>query len=108
MDKLVYKRKGSVGRGLLIGFVSGAILGGLIGLASGNDEEEFSWDDFPYYFEPRTAGEKAVSTGAALGILGGIIGGVVGALAKKSFTINRSPSAMKELNTTLLERVYSK
>lgn len=100
IDHIKIKRKGAVGRGALTGGLIGLGTGLLIGLVEGDDDPN-SW--FSY-----TAGEKAFIYGASLGIAGGIIGAVVGAVATKKFIIKGSPSALKELNTTLLERVYSK
>ena len=100
------RRKGSIGRGALIGAVTGIVVGALGGLISGDDDEEFN---FPrnLIYPQQTAGQKAVSYGIMFGLLGGVTGFIVGALAKKTFTINRNPSALKELNTTLLERIYN-
>ena len=101
------KRKGSVGRGALIGAVAGIVVGALAGLASGDDDPEIN-SPVDIFYPPMTAGQKALAAGAMCGLLGGVTGAIIGAVAKKTFTINRNPSALKELNTTLLERVYSK
>ena len=100
------RRKGSVGRGALIGAVAGVVVGALAGLASGSDEPENPIIDIIY--PPMTAGQKALTAGAVCGLLGAVTGAIIGAVAKKTFYINRNPSALKELNITLLERVYSK
>jgi hypothetical protein len=100
IDHIKIKRKGAVGRGALTGGLIGLGTGLIIGLVEGDDEPD-TW--FSY-----TAGEKAVMYGAALGIAGGLIGAVIGAIATKKFIIKGSPSALKELNITLLERVYGK
>ena len=100
IDHINIRRKGSVGRGALTGGLIGLGVGVIIGLVEGSDEPD-TW--FAY-----TAGEKSAMYGAALGLTGGIIGAIIGAFAKKKFIIKGSPSALKEMNYTLLERIYSK
>ena len=100
IDHIKIKRKGAVGRGILAGGLTGFGVGVIIGFIEGDDEPD-TW--FSY-----SAGEKAILYGTGLGITGGIIGAVIGALATKKFIIKGSPSALKELNITLLERVYAK
>lgn len=59
-------------RGLAIGAVSGAVAGGFIGLAGGDD----------HGFLAFTAGEKAAMGGIALGLLGAAAGLVAGSFIK--------------------------
>ena len=106
IEYIQYKRKGSVGRGIVAGILGGAALGAIVGLASGDDKvEEGVWLSGLFAM---SAGEKAASYGVVFGLLGGITGAIIGAVASKKFIINGKPSALKELNTSLLERVYSK
>ncbi len=72
-------RKGSVGRGLLIGFLSGAVIGIATGLISG--------DDNPNQWFAMTAGEKAFGGAVLFGAAGAATGAIVG-LIHKQFTIN--------------------
>jgi len=59
--------------GLVYGFMGGALMGGVLGLASG--------DDPPGWFS-MTAGEKAGAGVVVFGVLGGVGGLVIGALTK--------------------------
>ncbi len=68
------RRKGRIGRGIGIGAASGALLGGILGLADGDDE--------PGWFSA-TKEEKAVGGGVLLFIPGAAVGAGVGAIKKK-------------------------
>ena len=92
------RRKGRVGRGVLIGALSGFAVGGIIGLASGDDPDETvqygggfaGWWYIPYTeytIEGETAMEKAMSTGTGLAFLGGGAGAII-ASKKKKISIN--------------------
>lgn len=70
IEKIKIRKKGNVGRGILIGAGVGFLVGGLIGYASG--------DDNPGWFS-MTAEAKAVALGTALSIPGMLIGGIAGA-----------------------------
>ena len=98
IDYIKIQRKGSVGRGIVTGVLSGFFAGILIGLAEGGDDPD-SW--FAY-----SAGEKAIMYGATAGIAGGIIGAIIGGVARKKFIINKTPSKLQEMNRRLLEKVY--
>lgn len=74
------KKKNSVVKGLLIGAVSGFAIGGLIGLASGDDPE----DEFLAW----TAEEKALILGAYFATAGTGIGAVYGATFRFKIPIN--------------------
>ena len=106
IDCIELKRKGSVGKGILIGTIAGAAVGVLIGYASG-DDDGFD-ENGNMILNSMNAGDKARVTGGVLGILGGLIGAVIGAVSNKRIYINRSTSGLKELNHTVLERIYSK
>lgn len=106
IDCIELKRKGSVGKGILIGTIAGATAGVLIGYASG-DDDGFDENGNMMVF-PMSAGDKAMVAGGVLGILGGLLGAVIGAVSNKRIYINRSTSGLKELNHTVLERIYSK
>lgn len=87
MESIVLQRKGSVGRGMLWGGISGALLGVVIGFMSGDDTDRQlapGTFDFSISF---TAREKAAGYGILGGIGGMAMGGIIGALAKKTFII---------------------
>lgn len=120
------RRKGSVGRGILFGALSGLAIGAISGLISGDDppcpQPAYSNDplSFPIgaFFTGlsyalcdafrSTAGEKAVGRGTMGMITGGLIGGIVGAVARKKFIINGSKEKFNAMQLTVLERVYGK
>ncbi len=70
LDRLKFRRKGNIGRGLIYGGVGGALIGIVIGVASG--------DDNPNDFISFSAQDKAVILGAFFAIPGTIIGGIIG------------------------------
>lgn len=70
LDMLKFRRKGNVGRGLIYGGIGGALVGIVIGLASG--------DDNPNEFISFTAEDKALFLGAFFAIPGTILGGIIG------------------------------
>ncbi len=74
IDLIKLRRKGRIGRGAGIGAASGALLGGIMGLADGDDE--------PGWFSA-TKEEKAVGGGVLLAIPGAVVGAGVGAIKKK-------------------------
>ena len=90
IDVIKIRRKGRVGRGILIGMGSGFLAGIMIGYISGDDE--------PSYWITLTAEEKAIAAAVPLAITGGIIGWIVGTNKKKiyvsgnfdNFRINRT------------------
>ena len=98
IESIDIRRKGSAGRGALAGFLIGAGFGIITGLASGDDKGEML---------AFSAGEKAIALGLTAGGIGALIGLLVGGLAHKKFYINRKKERLKEMNTTLLERIYS-
>jgi len=68
-------RSAGFGRGLAFGFIGGALVGIVTGLADGDDVcEPGSW-----CILQMSAEEKALAGGVAFGALGGLAGGVVGA-----------------------------
>jgi hypothetical protein len=116
------KRKGAVGRGILIGAISGLAAGAIAGLVSGDDpacQRSYTVSD-PYtgIFTGITysmctafsisAGEKAVIGGTMGMISGGLIGGIIGAVARKKFIITGSKEKFNAMQLSVLERVYGK
>ncbi len=77
-------KKSRAWAGLGFGALGGAAMGAIIGLASGDDpqREDFWGNMFRF-----SAGEKALWTGFALGVVGGVVGLTVGALAGTDKTI---------------------
>lgn len=72
------RRKGRVGRGVWIGALSGVVVGGIAGYASGDDE--------PGFFSS-TAEEKALGNAILLSFPGAGIGALIGS-ARTIFAIN--------------------
>src|SRR4051812_29992688 len=82
IEHIAIKRKGHVGRGLIIGSVIGVGVGAIIGFASGDTE----CDGSPFCASI-TAGEKAAVDAVAIGGLGALIGWGIGSRAKKSLKV---------------------
>ena len=78
------RRKGAVGKGAGIGFLSGAAFGAIIGYASGDDGLRCTSTVIgTLCFEGSTAGEKAIIEAIGLGIIGSGVGAIVGTSKKK-------------------------
>lgn len=91
IDKIKIRRKGSVGKGILIGGVAGFLIGGIIGLAGGDDpESQGGFNIFSY-----SAEEKAAIGGILVGIPATIIGGIVSSLRVK-IPINKKQIQFQE------------
>ena len=79
IDRIKARRKKSVGRGILIGSISGLAIGGIIGFAAGDDPQD-TWFAM-------TAGQKAITSGIFVGGIGAVTGLIIGSIRVK-FTIN--------------------
>lgn len=103
VESIELQRKGSVGRGLLWGGVTGAALGIIIGFVSGDDPPRQSNPGQLDLSVRLTAPEKALF----LGILGGgggtAVGAIIGALAKKTFIIGGKKENHDLYRQTVLE-----
>lgn len=78
ITKIKFNRKGQLGRSALIGVLSGAAIGALVGYSQGDDEGKLFGMDKE---------SKAVAYGLGFGILGGGVGLIMGT-AKKQININ--------------------
>ncbi|MEM8894885.1 MAG: hypothetical protein AAGC88_09925 [Bacteroidota bacterium] len=80
IETIKLRRKNRVGRGAWIGAVSGFVVGGLIGLISGDDPPcpRGAW-----FCLRSTAEEKAISAGTGLAIVGTAVGSAIGAIKVK-------------------------
>ena len=107
VESIALQRKGSVGRGMLWGGISGAALGILMGYISGDDPPHQNTPGQIDWSIRLTAREKALF----LGILGGgggtAIGGIIGALAKKTFIIGGKKENHDLYRQTVLEMANS-
>lgn len=92
IETIKLRRKGRIGRGILIGAISGFFTGAIIGLIAGDDdcESEVGLASFFCHAFATTAEQKALSTGAFLGVTGGLVGAVVGSI-KIKIPINGTP-----------------
>ncbi|HYJ39110.1 MAG TPA: hypothetical protein VEV87_10855 [Chitinophagaceae bacterium] len=104
LSEVSIKRKGSVGRGILIGGLSGMFLGGVIGYISykpTNCQDAIICFDFG----PGTD----AAAGASLGtVAGAAIGGIVGALAKKRFIIGGKRDKFQQMKESVIDMAYRK
>lgn len=98
IDIAVVKRRGSVGRGILFGSLSGMVLGGLVGAITYRKCDECIWDF-------GIGGD--IAAGAILGTgSGALIGGVIGALAQKRFVIGGNKQKFDQLRLSVLDMAY--
>lgn len=103
-------RKGSVGKGLLIGTLTGAFIGIAAGYISG-DDRIYSIQEDPYGLRnlfQQTAKEKATALGVLGGLGGGITGAIIGAFAHKKFIIAGKKENFDNMKATVLEKMYRK
>jgi len=94
IETIKARRNNNIGRGVLIGTLSGFAFGGLLGLVSGDDPPDTLW--------PWTAGEKAIVYGSSLAVCGAGIGGGIG-LIKVTIPINGSFNNYNRNKTRLQE-----
>ena len=94
IDLKIYK-KGSVGRGAIIGFLTGAITGFVIGMASGDDD--------PKQWFAMTSSEKAFTGGILLGGAGALTGALLGLIHKK-ITINGQKEKYQNMKTRMAKK----
>ena len=80
IETIKTRRKNSIGKGVLIGAVSGLVVGVLIGLIDGDDPPctSGSWICLRY-----TAGQKALMAGVPLAVSGAGIGALIGSIKVK-------------------------
>ncbi len=88
IKKIKFRKKGSVGRGMLIGALMGVFTGGISGYADGDDKKGFF----------RSREDKALMSGVALMVPGAIIGGIIGSVKIK---IPFNGNAMKQRDELL-------
>ena len=101
IESLKFRKKNLPGKGLLIGAISGFALGGLMGLASGDDHCD-SW-----CFLTFTAEEKAVLFGVPLMVVGGFTGSILGSF-RINIPLDGSQAAYKNQKNGLKKYLKSK
>jgi hypothetical protein len=115
INKITITRKGSIGKGLLIGTLAGIVLGASIGYMSGDDPPcvPGSNDVFGIGYAlcegfRATASDKAVLGSVAGGILGAPVGIAIGALVKRKFVIGKRKEAFRDMHADMLQWIYLK
>lgn len=107
LSEVRIQRKGSVGRGVLFGALSGMVVGGVVGYMSYHKPVPcdgstlcITWDFGPGY--------DALG-GAILGtVSGAIIGGIIGAVGKKKFVIGGNRNKFSHMKQNVLDMTYRK
>ena len=109
ISSMTIKRKGNAVRGIIIGALSGFLIGTIIGYASGDDPAIPANEDFFGIGNAfrLTAGQKAIGGGILLAGAGAAVGGVTGALIKKKFTINGKKENFEAMRMQTLEKIYA-
>lgn len=107
ISQVIIRKKGSTGRGFLTGAIVGGFIGVLSGLISGDDPGITNSNTGEQWFSA-TAGEKAAVFGALGTFCGSITGGIIGALAHKKFIISGKKENFDTMKTTVLEKAYRK
>lgn len=92
------KRPNRALTGLLFGAGTGALVGVLAGVASGDDNANGHGGCFICF----SAGEKASTFGVLLGLTGAIVGAGIGSLLQKTFVIRNSKEKFDEMRWQLV------
>ena len=100
LKEVTIKRKGRVGRGILIGSVSGFAVGAVVGAVTYKPCN----GDF-CLLDPGQEGQ-AIGVGFLGAIGGGIVGGIVGAGAKKTWTIGGKKNQFEDMKSNVLDMTY--
>ena len=101
LQEVVIRRKGSKGRGILIGSVSGFAVGAVIGTLTYKPcRGEFCLDP--------GQGGQAVGVGLLGAIGGGIVGGIIGSVAKKTFIIGGNKEKFNRMKKNVLDLTYTR
>ena len=115
INRITVTTKGAVGKGLLIGTLTGMTVGAMIGYMSGDDHPcaASSNDFFGIGYTTcesfrSTASEKAMFSGISGGAAGATLGICIGALAIKKFVIGRKKKAFMDMNASTHEWIYMK
>lgn len=101
IETVKIRRKGRIGRGVLFGALGGFALGGIIGLASGDD------DPNDCVFFCLSAGDKALLAGIPLSITGAGLGALIGSL-KVKIPINGNISNFNSNKSKLRKYTFKK
>lgn len=87
IEKVKFRKEGSVWKGILTGSLTGLATGAIMGYAMGDDR---CCSDYFVCFFVFTKEEKALMNGLAMSIPGAIIGGLLGSVkVKRSLGMNR-------------------
>jgi len=100
IETVKIRRKGRIGRGVLFGALGGFALGGIIGLASGDDDPNNC-------FFCLSAGDKALLAGIPLSIVGAGLGALIGSL-KVKIPINGNISNFNRNKSKLRKYTFKK
>jgi hypothetical protein len=101
IKELTLKRKGRVGRGILIGSVSGFLAGAVIGVVT------YKPCNGEYCLDPGQGGQ-AIGLGFLGAIGGGIVGGIVGGGIKKTWPIGGQKNRFDDMKSNVLDMTYGK
>jgi hypothetical protein len=113
VNKIYVRRRGAVGKGALIGGLSGFAVGVIAGFVEGDDppcvstgQDFFGIGTALCNAFRMTAGEKAGLYGTGGLVAGAVIGLAVGAVAHKKFIIGKKKDQFQAMQLTILERLY--
>ncbi len=106
ISKVTYSRKGAVGRGILIGGLTGAVVGTIVGAITYKKPEPCDPQN-PFCIQLDFGAGLDAAAGGILGTLGGgLIGGVLGAVAKRTFIIGGRREDFKKFQINVLDKAY--
>lgn len=108
ISNMKIRRKGSVGRGALIGGLSGMAAGVISGFIAGDDKIKPVSED-PWQISAilaSSAGDKALAFGLLGLVSGGVIGAIIGAISNKKYTINGNKDKFDDMREKILNKAY--
>ena len=101
IQEVILRRKGSVGKGIAIGSISGFFVGAVIGAAMYQSKP-----GTVYGFDVGVEGE-AIGIGFLGAVGGAVVGGIIGSAAKKTFIIGGNRDKFHRMKKNVLDMTYS-
>ncbi|HKP31951.1 MAG TPA: hypothetical protein VJT83_04470 [Chitinophagaceae bacterium] len=106
VSAITISRKGAVGRGILIGSITGALVGTIVGAITYKKPPPCDPQNIFCINLDFGAGFDALAGGAVGMLGGGVIGAVLGSVARKTFIIGGRREDFKKFQINVLDKAY--
>ncbi|MBS1948611.1 MAG: hypothetical protein JST47_12670 [Bacteroidetes bacterium] len=97
IEALKLHKKGKIWKPVVVGAVTGMVIGAVIGFAGGDDPKGSL-----FY---TSAGDKALFAGTALGLAGGVTGLIIGLAANKTFVLKGKKERYNQMRNALMTKL---